>query len=421
MIETRQIFPGITLRCFRDYRFKQGCLSLQLVRPMCREEAAVNALLPAVLLRGTREHPDLRAITLRLDELYGASVGTLVRRIGDYQTTGLYCGFIEDRFALPGEAVLRPMAAFLEELLLRPALENGVFREDFVESEKRNLIAAIESERNDKRSYANSQMIRLVCREDSFGVPRLGEREQVEAVDAAAVYAHYRRILRESRIELFYVGSEAAQTVAGLVTAMFEKVDRCYKSLPDQTPFHDAGGGQRTEEMDVAQGKLSMGFVTSITLKDRDFVPMQLANAVFGGGPTCKLFMNVRERMSLCYDIGSSYYGAKGILIVSAGIDCNQEAVARREILAQLEACRNGEISLQELNAAKEALLSGLRGTYDSPGSIESYYASAALSGQELTPQAYMRAVEEAALEDVIRAAGTLRLHTVYFLKGASK
>lgn len=117
MLKTIILLPGVTLRCFADNRFKQGCLSVQLVRPMCREEAALNALLPAVLLRGTVSAPDLRDITLRLDDLYGASVGASVRRVGDHQTTGLYCGFIDDRFALEGDRVLEPMIRFLGQLL----------------------------------------------------------------------------------------------------------------------------------------------------------------------------------------------------------------------------------------------------------------------------------------------------------------
>ena len=140
MIQTFTLLPGVTLRCYPDNRFKQGCLSLQLVRPMCKEEAALNALIPTVLLRGTESAPDLRAITLRLDDLYGASVGAVVRRIGDYQTTGLHCSFISDRFAMDGDTILAPVIDFLGELLLRPALEKGAFRKDYVESEKKNLI-----------------------------------------------------------------------------------------------------------------------------------------------------------------------------------------------------------------------------------------------------------------------------------------
>ena len=115
MIKTIDLSPGVQLRCCRDTRFKQGCLSFQIVRPMLAEENAMNALVPSILLRGTRRYGNLRAITGRLDELYGAAVSTIVRRVGDYQTTGLYCSFMDDRFALPGDAVLEPMLAFLPE------------------------------------------------------------------------------------------------------------------------------------------------------------------------------------------------------------------------------------------------------------------------------------------------------------------
>ena len=421
MTTTMELMPGITLRCHPDSRFKQGCLSFAMIRPMCAEEAAVNALIPAVLLRGTERCPDLRAITLRLDDLYGATLGTQVRRVGDYQTTGLYCAFLEDRFALPGDQILRPMVDFLGEVLLEPVTEDGGFCAAFVESEKRNLIATIESELNDKRAYAMGQMIRTMCKEDSYGVPRLGEARDVAAITPRSAYAHFRKILRESRIDIFYVGSAPAEEVAALLRPMLEKIDRNYVNLPTQTPFHDAGGADLTEQMDVSQGKLCMGYVTPVTNRDEDFVAMQVMNTVFGAGMTSKLFMNVRERLSLCYAIGSGYYGSKGIVTVSAGIDFDKEQQTREEIDRQLMAICAGEITDEELNAAKEALLSSLRGTHDSPGSIEGYYATSALSGMKLTVDAYMDAVRGITKEDVSRMARQLKKHTTYFLKGVSQ
>ncbi len=420
MIETISLFPGITLRCFRDRRFKQGCLSLQLVRPMTREEAAINALLPAVLLRGTRNYPDLRAITAHLDDLYGASVSALVRRIGDYQTTGLYCAFMEDRFALSGDRILEPMVDFLGQLLLDPVTEDGGFCREYVESEKKNLISTIESERNDKRAYAATQLLRNMCRADSFGVPRLGEKEQVAAIDHRSAYDHYRKILRESPVELFYVGSAEAELVAGLLRRLFAGLTRSCLPLPGHTAFQDAGGSHLTEQMEVAQGKLAMGFVTSVTNRCADFAAMQLFNTVFGAGMTSKLFMNVREKLSLCYSIGSGYYGSKGILTVNAGIDTAQEQTVREEILRQLDACCREEISAGELQSAKEAILSGLRGIHDSPGAIENYYATTAISGFPLSLEDYRRAITEADCAQVAAAARTVQYHSSFFLKGAA-
>ena len=421
MTTTIELLSGVTLRCHPDHRFKQGCLSFSLIRPMCAEEAALNALVPAVLLRGTKKHPDLRAITLKLDDLYGASMGTQVRRVGDYQTMGLYCAFLEDRFAMTGDQILAPMVDFLREVLLEPVLEDGVFAKSFVESEKKNLIATIESELNDKRSYAMGKMLRTMCKADTFGIPRLGDKEAVAAITPKSAWEHYQKCLRESRVDIFYVGSAPAEQVAKLLMPLFEGIDRDYVNLAPQTPFCDAGGEDLTEQMDVTQGKLCMGYVTPVTNRDEGFVATPVMNTIFGAGMTSKLFMNVREKMSLCYAIGSGYYGTKGIVTVSAGIDFDKEQLVRQEIGRQLDALRNGDISEGEMLSAKEALLSSLRGTHDSPGSIEGYYATSALSGMNMTPEVYMDAVRAVTKEQICEAARQLRLHTTYFLKGAAQ
>ena len=420
MIEKTELLPGITLRCCRDSRFKQGCLSFQLVRQMDGNEAHFNALIPAVLLRATNTHPDLRSITEHLDQLYGASVSTLVRRVGDYQTVGLYCGFMDDRFALPGEQVLSGMTAFLTELLLESPVQDGGFLPDIVEGEKKNLIATIDSELNDKRAYAMSRLMKTMCSRDSFGLPRLGEKEQVAAITPRQLYDHYQKILRESPIQIFYVGSAESAEIARMLQPLAVKLGSRSGILMPQSPFRDEGGKDVTEAMDVSQGKLCMGFTTPITNRDPEFPAMQLLNTIFGAGMTSKLFMNVRERLSLCYSVGSGYYGSKGIVTVAAGIDFDKEQLTREEILRQLAECKNGNISQEELTAAKEALLSSLRATHDSPGAIEGYYATAALSGMGLSPAEYMAAVEAVELSRVVAAARSVTLHSTYFLKGVN-
>ena len=418
MIETLVLSPGVTLRCYKDHRFKQGCFSFQIVRPMCAEEAAMNALLPAILLRGTAKRPDLRSITWHLDDLYGAAIGAQVRRIGDYQTTGLACSFMEDRYAMDGDQILAPMLDFLRELLLEPVLEDGGFSREFVRSEKKNLISTIESELNDKRAYAAGKLLKTMCVSDSFGIPRLGDVESVEKIDAVSLYNHYQRILREGRIELFYVGSAPAEQIAPLAKTLLAGLERDYVNLPEQTAFHDEVGQHHCQEMDISQSVLCMGLATPITNRMEDFVHVQLFNVIFGAGMTSKLFLNVREKMSLCYFIGSGYYGVKGIATVSAGIDADQEQTVQAEILRQLDACKQGDISDAELAAAREALLSGLQAIYDSPAAIEGYHTTAILGGLCLSPEEYRRHVQEATIEDVVSAANTVQLHSSFFLKG---
>ena len=421
MTKTLTLSPGVTLRCYQDKRFKQGRITVQLVRPMCREEAAMNALLPAVLLRGTAKHPDLRSITMHLDSLYGASVGDVVRRAGDYQTTGLGCSFTDERFAMAGDEILPPVVDFLRELLTQPLTENGGFCAGIVEGEKRNRIADIETDFNNKWVYAANSLLRNMCQADSFGIPRLGDIEQVEAITPAGLYDHYQRSLRESPVEIFYVGAAEPEQIASLLQPLFDGVGRDPVVLPPQTAFQDAGFKRVRQETAASQSILCLGLVTPITAAHPDYAAMRVLNMVLGAGMTSKLFMNIREKMSLCYSIDSHYYASKGILTVTAGIDAKQEKKVRREIMAQLEACKNGGITRQELDAAKQALLSGLRGVHDSPAAIESYYSLQALSGAPLSVEDYRAAVEAVTVADAVRAAGTVAEHSAFFLKGVSQ
>ena len=229
---------------------------------------------------------------------------------------------------------------------------------------------------------------------------------------------HYRKILQESPVELFYVGSAAAETVAALLRPLFAGGQR--EALPAQTPFHSCEGIHSCEEMDVTQAKLCMGFITPITNKSPEFAAMQVFNVLYGAGMTSKLFMNVRERLSLCYAIGSGYHGSKGIMTVSAGIDTDKEELTRQEILTQLQSCRSGDFTAQELEASKEAILSSIRSVHDSPGAIESYYSTSALSGARLTLQEYRAAVEATTAEEVAEAARSVSLHSSFILKGVT-
>ena len=214
------------------------------------------------------------------------------------------------------------------------------------------------------------------------------------------------------------MGSAQPEQMAQELTILLDGAERSYVNLPAQTAYCPCDPTEKTQTLDVSQGRLAMGFVSNITFRDPRFVAMQMCNAIFGGCMTAKLFAVIREKMSLCYDIGSTFYGSKGILTVVAGIDFDQDNLVRQQVMEQLDRCCKGQITDQELHSARQAMLSQLQGIHDSAASIEGYYGSNSLTGLDLTPEQYGRAVEQVTVEQIAQAAQTLRLHTVYFLKG---
>lgn len=415
-----EILPGVYLTAVQSDKFKTGCFSLNLLRPMKKEEAAANALIPSVLLRGSETCPDIASISAKLDELYGASVGTLVRKKGEVQLVGFYCDYVQDEYV--DEPVFAPVMAFLAELLLHPRLENGAFPEAVVDSEKLNLENAMLSRINDKRTYAASQLIRTMCAGQPYGIPRIGEPEDLKNITAKSLYAHYRDLLATSRVELFYMGSLSPEAVTKVLQAALAELPRAEVFVPvGTTPAPAARPVQeKTERLDVTQGKLSLGFFTDITAKDPRYPALVLAATVFGGGATSKLFTNVREKMSLCYYASASFEKFKGVLSVSSGVEFSKLETAKTEILRQLEACKAGDITDDELESARGYLVSDLKIAMDSPGRLDDYYMGQILLEQDGTMEDLASAIARVTKQEAADAIQALRLDTIYALEGVT-
>ena len=412
------ILPDVSLNYIKTQQFKTGFFSATLLRPLCREEAAMNTLLPEVLLRGSAKYPDMQAISNRLDDLYGAGLGSQSRRRGEVHMIGLYADFVDDRYT-GGDPVLLPVIRTLFDIFLHPLTEDGVFSGEYVESEKVNLIRSIRAQINNKKSYANRRMAEHMFADEAYGVNRAGTEETVEAITAQSLFAHYQKILAQSRLELFYLGSEEGTVVADAVREALTDLPRSGSSEVGTRVIRRAEKTRYiAETMSVAQACLVMGFRTDCTGREPEWPAVIALNALFGGSVSSKLFLRVREELSLCYSIGSSIDRSKGVLIVSAGIAAENEELAKQEILAQLEECRAGHITQQELDAAKSWLLSVFRMYGDSPARWEELSLGSALGDSEPSFAAQAEKLLPVTVEQVREAATRLTLDTVYVLKG---
>lgn len=418
-MEMRMILPGVRLHAVQTDQFKTACLSISLLRPLCPAEATYNALLPSVLLRGTEQYPDMAEISKFLDLCYGAGVGSLIRKKGEVQTLGFYLDFLSDALAPDHTPVLARMIAFLGQLLLHPVLEAGAFRPEFVDGERLNLINTIASRINDKRTYAAKRLLETMFAGEAYATDRLGDIEQAEAITPQALYEHYQKVLATSPIELFYMGQAPADTVAALLKEALAALPRA-EQIAVKTAVQPQAGQVRTveEQMDITQGKLCMGLRTPITVQDARYPALLLLNAIFGGGVSSKLFRNVREKRSICYYASSSVDAHKGMMMISSGIDPKDFAVARDAILSELRDCQEGNITDEELETTRRYVVSSLRAGTDSPGRLDDFSLGQIVAGRSGTMEQLIDEVRKATMEQVVAAAGTLKLDTIYFLKG---
>ena len=418
----REIYPGVWLRAIHTEKFKSAYLSLTLMAPLDRETAAENALVPFVLRRGTAVHPDMESLSAALDELYGGAVEPVVRKKGETQCVGFVASFLDDAYTLGGEPILESAAALLGELLLQPYTQDGVFCPDYTAGEKANLLDRIRGQVNDKRTYATLQLTRRMCREEAFGVDKLGDEASVDAITPASLWQRYQALLSTAAVELYYCGSADPQRVeAALKSALAALPVSGERLMPEcQVRLHaEAQPRVEEESMDVTQGKLALGFRTGgVTCWEEDYLALVMCNAVFGGTTLSKLFLNVREKLSLCYYASSMLEKMKGLMLVSSGIEFDKYETARDEILAQLEAIRRGDVEDWELEGARRTLIGGHLSTLDDQGRQEEFWLGQAAAGLDTTIEELCRQFECITREQVAQAAQKLELDTIYFLKG---
>lgn len=417
MLQRMQLLPGVGLTAIQSTKFKTGCFSVNLIRPLSADEAAKNALIPNLLLRGCGKYPNLREISRFLEGAYGANVGTIARKKGEAQVFGLYVDYLEEDLA--GEPLLTKMIDFVGMLLFDPVTVNGGFEPEAFNTELENQRNQIASAVNDKRVYAVRQLYRAMFQGEAYATPAIGNEEDLDSITANNLLEHYLRILPRTPIELFYMGAAEAGVVSDHFKRMLLPLKRePLISVPSAEFVSPRQVRCFSETQSLAQSKLAMGFRIRIPKSLQELAATQMFLTVYGAGSNSKLFLHVREEKSLCYYASASFDRYKGVMIVSSGIDADQYEAAVAEIRRQLRLCADGEISDAEIQMARTQLLSQMRAMLDNSYRLEEFYIGQAIYDRKETLEELLSAVSQTTGQEIIAAAQSVREDTVFFLKG---
>ncbi len=416
--ERIELGDGVALNLLPCDTFKTNCLSVELLSPMTADTAAENALLPFVLKRGTARLPSMTDLSKELEMLYGSHVAARVGKVGDTQFFGFHSSPLRAEFA-EGTDVTAKVLDLIGEMLYEPYEENDLLSSAYVESEKQVMIDAVRSRINNKGHYALLRCREEMCQNDPSALPETGTEEQLATITAASLTARLRAVRSTCPMEIWCVGVFDREVLIAQVRRIFLGRERRPAPLPKDKPF-TAGPAPRTvtEEQPVHQGKLCLGFGSPI----RSGHPLAPAYAlmleILSGSPTAKLFVNVREKLSLCYYCSGVPDMQKGLLILTSGIEVAHREKAQEAILWEVDSCRRGEITEEELAAAKRSVDTAIRTMYDEPGALISWYFKRGLLGSQESPLAYGDRIAAVTRKEIAEAAASLTLDTVYFLEG---
>ena len=343
-LQKENISEKLSLSSIKTDKFKTSVLSVSITAPINKTAYAYNLLLSHILRRGTTSYPSVALINKKLDELYGSYLEIKNHKIGENISLVILAEFLDSKYIPDGTDIVNEIITLISELILSPAFLEKDFPVSVFEHEKKIIIDSINSEINNTRLYAAKRCVEMI-NEGEIEIPSSAElKELVSKATMQGLKEHYKALISTAPINIFSIGAENETKIADTFKTAFSE----YPCVPNVSiiypaPIQKLTSVSKTESMPVSQGKLALAFTSGVTISNTDdnYYTMILLNEIFGGSASSKLFMNVREKLGICYYCSSSYSSYSGVMLVSSGFEVKNKDIASKAIFEQLEDIKN--------------------------------------------------------------------------------
>ena len=411
----REIAPGVHVTDFAAAPFKRCRITINFLWAAQRENATAEALLPLVLERGYADCPDMTELSKRLAAVYGAALSVDSTLNGANRVLSVSVAGIKDAYALSGENLTAEYAKIALGVAFKPYLIEGVFDAQAVAIEKEQLKELLEGEINEKRSYCVRQARRKFFGDAPAGIERNGYLEEVDDITPEKLTQVFQNMLQSAQIEVMVLGT-GAEIVCAALLGELASICRipAHLRLPAAMPRVEPQ--EFAQPLDTVQGKLCLLFTAGEIFKPEDLSALRVAVALLGGTATSRLFINVREKKSLCYYCAASFTSLCGMLSIDSGIEHANAAAAKQAILNELSILCTGTITAKEMEETKRSLISSLVAVEDSLMGIESWYFAEIARGSDKTPADVVHEIACVTPDDVRRVLCAFTLSVSYLL-----
>jgi len=413
-----QIKQGITFHQIQTNKFKTNLFAIFLSIPLTRENVTKNALISAILRRGTKELPSQELISKKLEEMYGAGFDCGIEKSGDYHTIKFYLELINDQYLPEKEDLTKKALELLLSIAFNPLSENEQFKEEYVEQEKENLKQIIEGKIDNKGSYALERCIEEMYKSKPYGLYKYGYIEDLEKISSKNLYKYYLEMIQNCKIDIFASG-ELQENIEQIIKEndnIARLKERKFEIQTDDKKEEIKEPKEIQESMDVTQGKLVIGLDVLLNKENISYITM-VYNTILGVGANSKLFQNVREKASLAYTCGSNYIKRKQTIMLRAGIEIQNYEKALEIIKQQLEDMKKANFTDEDIESAKNLIFATINNIEEEQDTEISYYFGQELSKRDTTIEEYTKKIEQVTKEQIVEVANNIKLNTIYFLK----
>ncbi|MDQ0217011.1 insulinase family protein [Peribacillus cavernae] len=409
--------PGYNLHIVKTEKYKTNTLVFKMKAPLTTETVTYRSLLPYVLQSTTKTHQTSTELRSYLDDLYGASLYVDVAKKGEYQVISFTMEIANEKFLSDPTPLLSKGFELLMAVVFQPKTEGGAFAANTVLKEKRSLKQRIQSIYDDKMRFSTQRLVEEMCQGEPYALEPMGNEGDLDEITPELLYTYYQKALFEDEIDFYIIGDVNGAEVEELADTYISLKERQPKKI---TPVQKKVEKEKevTEQQDLKQGKLNIGYRTNILYGDPDYYALQLFNGIFGGFSHSKLFINVREKASLAYYASSRIESHKGLLMVMSGIENKNYGQALEIIRQQMKEMKQGNFTEEELSQTKAVVKNQILETIDvARGLIEILYHNV-ISRNSVPLDEWLERTERTTKEEIVKVGEKIECDTIYFLTG---
>lgn len=396
-------------------QFKTAQCQIQFAAPLNKQSAPKRALLAYVLKAVSQSYPTRQLMNRHLESLYAAHIRVGIKKIGDAHIITFYLSTIHQDYTLNQENLLAQLFDTLSNMLYHPLFKEHIFQE-----EKQAMIDYLNELSSDPLKYAFLETYQHMYEKDTYRTRSTGDIDDILPLTLDDIKDAYQSMIETDQLYVQYVGADDANTVYDLVRTFITPTKQQSLSFISPTDFDAITENKISLTKPIQQTKLIITYRLKTTYTDDDYYKAVVFNALLGGGSDSLLFHKVRNEAGLCYFIGSSYDQFKGSLIIYTGIEQqNQEKVQLmiQEIITDIQ---QKNISSHALDLAKNALVTSLKASLDSPYTLLNHLAKGHYFNNEFNPEQTIKRILAITEEDIHTMAKSLIPNITLLLEGDS-
>ena len=413
-----EITKGVRLHFIQSEKFKTNKIRVRFSAPMSKETVAGRVLTASMLETVNAVYPTSQAFRERLANLYGADYSTSLSRRGLVHYLDINLSFVRDKFLSRKNVLTDAMLDFLKASLFSPLVSQDAFDESAFEIEKKNILNDLEAEIENHFYHAHRELDKLFYEEEEMQMPRVGTIELIQKETAASSFAAFQQMLQENQIDFFFIGDFNEVAVREKIQSFNFAPRQQELQLVYQQEYSNVLR-EGLEQKDVHQSIIELAYHFPIQYGESEHLPLVVLNALLGGFAHSKLFINLREKEGLAYTISSNFDIFSGMMRIYAGIDRSNRTRTVALINRQIGDLKRGNFSQEELNQTKKMLRNSVLLAQDRQNTIlERAYMASVLGKKFLSLEAWLETLEQVHRDDIIKAAGQLKLQAIYFMEG---